>query len=87
MPDFIVNWKLIYLLAFIAAWHMMAYRGISFLPMVVKKVVKSKNSSILLLDIFNAFLNFSSFSEHLCPASLEMVIFGQPYTTCKITLF
>jgi len=38
------------------------YHGISFLPMVVKRVVKSKISSILLLDIFKGYSGFPCIS-------------------------
>ena len=58
MPCLIWNLEQSKLLAISAPWHMMVYRGISFLPMVVKRVVKSKISSILLLDIFKGYSGF-----------------------------
>ena len=64
MPCFKANRKLFFLILLIARWHILAYRGISFLPMVVKKVVKPKNSSILLLDVltlYRVFLLFNNF--------------------------
>ena len=61
MPYFKANRKLFFLILLIARWHILAYRGISFLPMVVKKVVKPKKSSILLLDVFNTLSGFPAF--------------------------
>ena len=63
MPCLIWNLEHSKSFAIPARWHMMVYRGISFLPMVVKRVVKSKISSILLLDIFKSYSGFPVFSN------------------------
>ena len=54
MPCLIWNLEHSKSLAIFARWHMMVYRGISFLPMVVKRVVKSQITPNILPDILNA---------------------------------